>query len=71
MERGLQRVNHQGHMTEWSWREVCFAKVPARPAAAEIAAGVQCGKSRVDIHAGANIGRHKLPRNAPEFCPTT
>ena len=48
---------------ERSRREVCFAEVPVRPAAAEIAAGVQCGKPRVDIHTGADIGRHKLPGN--------
>ena len=35
--------------------EVCFAEAPVMPAAAEIAACVQCGELRVDIHAGAGI----------------
>lgn len=51
--------------THYSWQrkvfqaavsenEVCFAEVPVRPAAAEIAACVQCRELRVDIHAGAD-----------------
>ena len=94
MEQGLQRINHQGHLAEWSRRvkayrksgqresewcaeqgipvstyyswqrevfqsavsenEVYFAEVSVRPAVAEMAASIQCGEPRVEIHTGAD-----------------
>ena len=46
-----QRKVFQAAVSE---NEVCFAEVPVRPAAAEVAASVQCGELRVDIHTGAD-----------------
>ena len=78
MERSPHRVNHQGHLAEWSRREVCFAEVPVRPVAAEIAAGLQCGKPLAWLETAPTLDRivegravPPLPANAPESCPTT
>ena len=37
-----------------SENKVCFAEIPVRPIGTDIAAGIQCGELRVDIHAGAD-----------------
>ena len=34
-------------------KEVCFAQVPVRAAGTDIAASIECGGLRVEIHAGA------------------
>ena len=35
--------------------EVCFAEIPARAINTDIAASIQCGELRVDIHTGAEV----------------
>ena len=35
-------------------KEVCFAEIPVRSESADIAASIQCGELRVEIHAGAD-----------------
>ena len=37
-----------------SENKVCFAEIAVRPIGTDIAAGIECGELRVDIHAGAD-----------------
>ena len=81
MERGLQRVHHQGHLAEWSQRVEAYRKSGQREVFQVAWAGQFKGFSpeerRKQRHTAPTLNRTVegrvtplLPAHAPESCAT-